>query len=167
MSFFFEGNGYFSESYLTNSSVTNNIITSSTISTSSIDMLNTAGNYQNITNVDLPINDHDVAIKLYVDNLGILISNYTLTGIYKTNIAPNLKNGSFIVTVTNLMESGPCATFNISKNDKRVTGQIVRTSMATGITFLTTLNIQWPIDSGPVLYKSNSNYDGSYRVKIM
>ena len=55
MSFFFEGNGYFSGSYLTNSTTTNNIITASAISTSSIDMLNTAGNYQNITNVAMPI----------------------------------------------------------------------------------------------------------------
>jgi len=166
MSFFFEGNGYFSWSYLVNSTIQNNIITTSAISTSTIDMLDTAGNYQNITNAAMPINDNDVAIKLYVDNLGIRINNYNLSGTQGVTISSDVK-GCFVVTVTNLVLNGPCAVFNISKNEQTVTGHIVRNSMAPGLSSLTKLNMKWPIGSGPILYKTDNNYDGSYRVKIM
>jgi len=166
MSFFFEGNGYFSFSYLTNSTSSNNIITTSTISTSSIDMLDSIGNYQNITNTAMPINDHDVAIKLYVDNLGIRINNYNLSGTQGVLISSDVK-GSFVITVTNLVLNGPCAVFNISKNEQTVVGHVVRNSMTPGLSSFTKLNIKWPIGSGPILYKTDGNYDGSYRVKIM
>lgn len=166
MSFFFEGNGYFSGSYLTNSTVTSNVITSCAISTSSIDMLNSAGNYQNITNVAMPINPNDAAIKLYVDNLGIRINDFTLTNTTGITISSAI-TGSFVVTVTNLVLNGPSATFHITKNSPSVCGHVVRHTLAPGLNTLTTLDITWPTFSGPVLNKSNESYDGSYRVKMM
>jgi ABC-type antimicrobial peptide transport system permease subunit len=166
MSFFFEGNGFFSDSYITNSTTTNNIITTSKISTSSIDMLDTAGNYQNITNVAIPINPHDAVIKQYVDDLNIRLKNYDLTGTTGTLLTNDL-SGSYVVTVTNLVMNGPSATFHITKNSPSVCGHIVRHTLSPGLGSLTSLNITWPTYSGPYLIKSNGSYDGSYRVKII
>lgn len=166
MSFFFEGNIYADQSYVTNSSIGNSFIIASAISTSSIDMLSTSGNYQNITNAAMPINAHDVAIKLYVDNLGISISNITLINTQKTTISSS-KTGSFVVTVTNLVMNGPSATFHISKNSSSICGHVVRHTLSPGFTSKTALDIIWSIENGPELYKSDINYDGSYQVKIM
>ena len=166
MSFFFEGNGFFADSYLTNSTVTNTLIVNSGISTSSIDMLNSAGNYQNITNVAMPIDPHDVAIKQYVDDLNIRIINHTLNNTTGTVITTDL-SGSFVVTVTNLIMNGPSATFHITKNTPSVCGHVIRHTLSPGITSLTALNISWPAFSGPVLSKTDDSYDGSYKVKIM
>lgn len=166
MSFFFEGNGFFADSYLTNSSITNNIITSSTISQSSLDMLDVSGNYQNITNVAIPINPHDAVIKQYVDDLNIRVKNYDLIGTTGTLLTNDL-SGSFVLTITNLVMDGPSASFHITKNSPGICGHIVRHTLSPGITSLTTLNIIWPAYSGPILIKNNNSYDGSYRVKIM
>lgn len=166
MSFFFEGNGFFSDSYIINSTVTNNIITQSTISTSRIDMLDTAGNYQNITNVATPINPHDAVIKQYVDDLNIRLKNYDLIGTTGTVLTNDL-SGSFVITITNLVMNGPSATFHITKNTPSVCGHIIRHTLSPGLDFYTTLNIKWPTFSGPILSKNNNSYDGSYRVKIM
>lgn len=166
MSFFFEGNGYFSGSYLINSTTSNNIISASAISSSSINMLSTAGNYQNITNAAMPVNDNDVAIKLYVDNLGIRFNNITLTGTQQTSISSDY-NGSFVITVTNLISNGPSATFHISKNEPTVCGHVIRHTLSPGTTTLTALNIKWPINSTPMISKSNNDYDGTYRIKLM
>lgn len=166
MSFFFEGNGFFSDSYITNSTVTSNIITRSAISTSSIDMLNTDGNYQNITNVAMPVNPHDAVIKQYVDDLNIRLQNYDLLNTTGTLLTNDL-SGSFVVTVTNLVLDGPSATFHITKNTPSICGHVVRHTLSPGLGSLTTLDIKWPTFSGPILIKSNGSYDGSYRVKIM
>jgi len=166
MSFFFEGNGFFSDSYIINSTVTNNIITNSSISTSSLDMLNSAGNYQNITNVATPINPHDAVIKQYVDDLNIRINNYDLIGTVGSLLNNDL-SGSFVVTVTNLVMNGPSATFHITKNTPSVFGHVVRHTLSPGIYSLTSLRLTWPQFSGPILSKSDDSYDGSYKVKIM
>lgn len=166
MAFFLEGNIYADQSYIINSSIGNSIIVNSQISSSSIDMLNTAGNYQNITNAAMPINPHDVVIKLYVDNLGISINDFTLTGVQSTTISSSY-TGSFIITVTNLVLNGPSATFHITKNNPDTGGHIVRTTLSPGTSTNTTLNINWPSNNGPQLFKSDINYDGSYRVKII
>lgn len=166
MSFFFEGNGFFSDSYVTNSTTTNNIITRSTISTSSIDMLDTAGNYQNITNVAMPINPHDAVIKQYVDDLNIRLKNYDLSNTTGTLLSNDL-SGSFVVTVTNLVLDGPSATFHITKNSPSVCGHVIRHTLSPGLGSLTSLKITWPAFSGPLLAKSNGSYDGSYKVKII
>lgn len=166
MSFFFEGNGFFSDSYITNSTATNNVITTSKISTSSIDMLDNLGNYQNITNVATPINPNDAVIKKYVDDLGIRLKDYNLLNTTGT-LLTNDTGGSFVVTVTNLVSGGPSATFHITKNTPSICGHVVRHTLSPGLVSLTTLDIKWPQNSGPILVKSNDSYDGTYRVKIM
>jgi hypothetical protein len=128
-------------------------------------MLSTAGNYQNITNAAMPINDNDVAIKLYVDNLGISMNDVTLNSTIGTMISSE-QSGSFIITIKNLVLNGPSGTFHITKNNPNVNGHVNRPTLAPGLSSNTTLDIIWPINSGPLLYKSNIDYDGSYRVKI-
>lgn len=166
MAFFLEGNIYADQSFVTNSSIGNSFIISSAISSSSIDMLSTAGNYQNITNAAMPINPNDVAIKLYVDNLGISITNVNLTTTQGSMISTKM-TGSYIISVTNLVMNGPSATFHITKNSPSISGHVIRQTLCPGIGSRTTLDITWPINSGPLLYKSNISYDGSYQIKMM
>ena len=114
----------------------------------------------------MPINDHDVAIKLYVDNLGIRFNNITLTGTQGTAISSDYK-GSFVITVTNLITNGPSATFHITKNEPSVCAHIIRHTLSPGLSTLTGLDIKWPVNSMPMLSKTDNNYNGSYRIKIM
>jgi uncharacterized protein (DUF39 family) len=165
MSFFFEGNAYLDASYIVNSTTSNNIITTSVITGSTIDMLSTSGNFQNITNAATPIRANDVVIKSYVDALGIVTADYTLVGTTGTLISSN-NSGSFVVTVTNLVLGGPSAVFNITNNGSTNCGQVMRTVAAPG-SDKCVLDISWPKNTGPILFKSTANYDGSYRVKIM
>ena len=153
-------------SILTNSSVSNNIITTSQIRACTIDMLSTSGNYQNITNAATPIQPNDVAIKSYVDSLGISIANYTLSNTLGSLISTNL-SGSFVITVKNLVLNGPSAVFNVTKNEQGICGNVARPAAAPGTGTRVTLDISWPSNSGILLFKNGPQYDGSYRVKIM
>jgi hypothetical protein len=166
MSFFYEGNGYFDTSILTNSSTSNNSISISRITTSTIDMLSTSGNFQVISNAATPILPNDVVIKSYVDSLGVIIADYTLSGTTDTVISTTL-SGSFVITVTNLVLGGPSAVFNVTKNGSGNNGQVMRTVGAPGNDKASTLDMKWPSNNGILLHKTNTNYDGSYRVKIM
>jgi hypothetical protein len=165
MSVFFEGNGYFDGSYLLNSTIGNNYIGTSSIRTSTIDMLSTTGNYTNITSVKDPINPQDAATKNYVDILGIVISQNTLSGTQGTLVS-NIQTGSFVVTVTNLVLNGPSAVFNITKNIASNCGQVMRTVAAPGIGN-TVLDMNWPANGGVYLVKSSRFCDGSYQVKMI
>jgi hypothetical protein len=169
MSFFGEGNLYLQYSYLTNSTATNNIITTSQINTSSIDMLSSTGQYQYITNVHDPNLRQDAATKNYVDALGISINQITLTSTTGTVINSNL-TGAYMITVNTTLNGGPYgpnATFNISKSDPSKCGHVVRPSHAPGSDSSCCLDIRWPPNSGPILFKTNVNFDGGYYVKNM
>lgn len=166
MSFFGEGNYYMTLSVLTNSSTSNNIITTSVITGSSIDMLSTTGNFQRITNAATPILPNDVVIKSYVDNLGISIQNYTLSNTLGTLISTNL-SGAFVITVKNLVLNGPCAIFNVTKNEQGNCGHVIRPSASPGTGTKITLDINWPANTGLILYKNGAQFDGSYQVKII
>ena len=169
MSFFGEGNLYLQYSYLTNSTATNNIITSSQISTSSINMLNSTGQYQNIINAADPVNRQDVATKNYIDGLGISINQITLTSTIGSVINSNL-TGAYMITVNTTLNGGPYgpnATFNISKSDPSKCGHIIRPSSSPGSDYSCSLDINWPAFSGPILFKTNVNFDGGYYVKNM
>ena len=168
-SFFGEGNLYLEYSYLTNSTANNNIITNSVINTSSLSMLNSSGNYQNITNTASPINPNDVAIKSYVDNLGISINQIILTSTSGSLINSN-QVGAYVITVNTTFIGGPYgpnAIFNITKSDPSKCGNVAMLSSAPGGDSDCRLHMIWPAYSGPILFKSNVNYDGGYYVKNM
>ena len=166
MSFFFDSNSYSNKSILTNSTVTNCLISSSAINTTSLDMYDSLGQYQNIINVKDPINPQDAATKHYVDYLGIIYT-ITLNGTSPVLFSNTLK-GCFVITITNIVLNGPCAIFNVIKNEASHQAQIIRTAAAPGYTdTLNLLHITWPINSGLYLSKSGIGYDGSYQLKII
>lgn len=161
MSTYFEGNAYIDGGQLQNAIVTNTSIGNCNITTSSLDM-----NLQNITNVKDPVNNQDAATKKYVDDLSIVISNITLSGTSTTTISSSLK-GSFVIKVDNLILNGPSGVFNITKSEASREGHCNRISASPGYNTSTTLRVSWPANSGILLRKTGSDYDGSYRVKIM
>ena len=166
-SFCYEGNGFFDQSYLLNSSIGTSVFTGGVIRTSSIDMLDTAGNFQFISNVRSPVLPNDAAIKQTVTDLGININAITLLGTQETIITNSI--GSFVITVSNQVLNGPCATFHVSKNASTVSGHIVRISSVPGLSFSKTclLDMRWPANSPLVLFKKDIDFDGSYIVKLM
>lgn len=161
MSVCLEGNVFIDGGQCQNIIITNSSIGNCNITTSTLDM-----NLKNITNVADPINQQDAATKKYVDDLGIVISTITLSGITNTNIS-NYSKGSYIITITNLVLNGPSGIFHVTKNESSQNAHIVRTVASPGLNSNVLLNITWPINSGILLNKTGSNYDGSYKIKIM
>ena len=163
--FFWKGNGDFSNSLLTNSSANNNIITGSIINTSSLDMLDSTGNYQNITNAAIPIRPNDVVIKQYVDNLGINFITVQLSQTQGSTITSSI--GSFMITVQPQVIGGPCATFHVSKSNYNVCGHVVRLSHSPGVSGLCTIDMVWPDSTDLIIYKTASSYNGGYIIKLI
>ena len=141
-------------------------IGNSNISTSAIYMLSSIGNYQNITNVKDPINQQDAATKQYVDNLGIIINDITLIGTSGTLISDKLK-GSYSIHISNTVLNGPSGIFYLTKSEMDREAGKFRMIAAPGYSTNTFLDIYWPINSGIYLHKTDSNYDGSYNIKII
>ena len=166
MSSCFEGNAYIDGGASLNIEVSLSTIGSSHISTSSLDMLNTNGQLQNITNVADPIQRQDAATKYYVDALGIVLTNVDLFNTTPTIISNNLK-GSFVITISNLVLNGPCAVFHVTKSEPSFNAHITRTVAAPGFNSKEFLNISWAPNSGILLNKTGNIYNGSYLVKIM
>lgn len=161
MSVFFEGNAFIDGGQIQNTIILNTSIGNSAITTSSIDM-----NMQNITSVKDPINPQDAATKKYVDDLDIRISNITLTGTTDYEIS-NYQQGSYIITVQNSVVGGPSGVFHVTKNDSSKHAHIARTVATPGALSTITLLVTWPPNSGILLKKTGSQYDGTYRVKVM
>jgi hypothetical protein len=153
---YFEGNAYIDGGNITTTTIGN-----CSISTSSLDM-----NNQNITSVKDPIQQQDAATKQYVDDLGIRFNNALLNGITSTEIFPDQK-GSFVITITNIIIDGPSAIFNVTKNRQNSESHIARTVASPGYGTNTLLQLLWPPNSGIMLSKTDNNYNGEYRVKIM
>jgi hypothetical protein len=161
MSVFFEGNAYIDGGQIQNVNVTLSSIGNCAITTSSLDM-----NMKNITNVKDPINPQDAATKKYVDDLDIVISNVTLIGT-SGNLVSNYQKGSYIITIKNDILGGPSGVFHVTKNEAHKLPHIARTVATPGESTNITLMISWPPNSGIMLRKTGSSFDGNYRVKVM
>lgn len=162
---FFEGNGYFDNSQLVNSTVASTVLTNSFINKSSIDMLSSSGNVTNITNVADPIQPQDAATKKYVDTIGITIVDVNLSGTVGTLIS-SITKGCVSAKVKNLVSNGPSAIFTAVKNEQSIYGHITRVSACPGIGTTVGLDMNWNPNSGLVLFKRGTSFDGSYRVKL-
>jgi len=160
-SVFFEGNAYIDGGRIQNTALVSSSIGNCRITSSSLDM-----NLENITSVKDPILSQDAATKKYVDDLGIVITRATLNGMNPTTISDNLR-GSFIITITNEVLNGPSGIFHVTKNANSNEAHIVRTVAAPGLNTFNFLNVTWPPNTGILLQKSASTFDGSYRVKVM
>jgi hypothetical protein len=161
-----EGNVFIDGGQAQNITITSSTIGNSNILQSSIDMLSNTGVLQNITNVADPINTQDAATKKYVDDLDITISNITLINTDTTTIS-NYAKGSYVITISNLVLNGPSGIFHLTKSESSHQAHIVRTVASPGYGTNIFLNITWPPNSGILLNKSGSNYNGTYRVKVM
>jgi hypothetical protein len=159
MSVAFEGNAYLDSSVIVNTSIGNCII-----NTSSLDMLDSLGQYQRITNVASPINPHDVVIKEYIDTF-TNNQTITLTGTNGTLIS-SILYGSYIITVKNIVNNGPSAIYNLSKKNQSVLPHRIRMNSCPDIATSTYLNVTWNIGEGIILSKTTGSFDGNYDIKL-
>lgn len=166
MSVCLEGNVFIDGGQAQNINIISSTIGNCNISKSSLDMLSSSGNLQNITNVKDPINTQDAATKKYVDDLGIVITDITLSSTNNTLIS-NYAKGSYIITISNLILNGPSGIFHITKNETVREAHIVRTVASPGYGTNIFLELSWPPNSGILLKKTGPNYDGTYKIKIM
>lgn len=162
MSVFFEGNAFIDGGQVQNTLVTSSSVSNCVITTSSLDM-----NLATITNVLNPINAQDAATKQYVDNLGVVITTVSLAGTSTTQIS-SAQVGSYVVKVENIISNGPCAVFNVCKNAAGLAAHITRITSSPGLSSPdVSLRITWPPNTGILLRKTGTSFDGAYRVKIM
>lgn len=163
MSVFFEGNAY-----IDGGKVESTDILFATIQKSSIDMFD-----QNITSLKDPRVDHpqDAATKKYVDNqvssLGIVFRTIRLEGDAFVIVSSDHLYGSFVITINSNVESGPTATFYVSKGRPEQFPHIVRNTCSPGSVSKELLEVDWEPNSGLRLRKTGNDYDGEYVVKLI
>ncbi len=80
-----------------------------------------------------------------------------------TNVV-NLRPGSYLIAVTNLVNGGPTANFAISKNSPSAEASITRTSSLTGVDTGEILELIWPENRMLAVRKNGPFHDGDYLV---
>lgn len=158
MSFaFIKGTAHVTGGIVQNVDITNSSITMS----ENLDM----GNNQ-IDNVADPTEPLDAVNLQYLQANAAVVSTITLTGTAWTTIS-SATFGSFIITVTPVVLSGPAYVFHIIKNlaSKNYAYQDKRGMR--GDTSFERLELRWESASGIQLRKTGSGYDGDYTVKIV
>ena len=162
---------YFSgNASLIGKSVRKVLVTNSTINTSELDM-----NLKNITSVKDPIAPQDAATRRYVDHTvdrvaqdmenfftGFIVE---LKGVDFTTVA-HIKPGSYLVTITPLVDGFPTASFAISKASTYSAGNVMRMTAGPGMYTPEQLDLQWPVEGVLMLRKTGVGYDGEYLVDM-
>lgn len=150
MSSYFKSNSYIDGTTIKNVDITQ----------SSLDM-----NGEPITSVQDPTNPQDAATKAYIDSLGEVLT-ITLTGTAYTLVSSKLK-GSFHLIAEAIVTDGPCATFSASKTSSSKHPNVVRLTASPGDSVNKEyLDIRWSPGSGIELHKTDTNFDGTYRIKL-
>jgi hypothetical protein len=143
-----------SNSHIDGSSVTNVEITNS-----SLDM-----NAARITSVQDPVLQQDAATKSYVDSL----TGYANVSLSSTNyslVSGKLK-GSVQLIVEAVVEDGPCGIFLLSKSKSSKEANIVRQTSSPGDSSnKEQLNVRWNPGIGIELRKTNTGFDGNYKIR--
>lgn len=141
----------------------NSKVNNSSITTSTIDMDGGV-----ITNAGYPTVDTDVANKLYVDsNAGIAINTITLSGTSYTDLLTSILFGDLWVSVKNIIDGGPSGTFQLTKSTASQTAGVTRMSSKRGISSPERIEIDWPPNTVPQIFKTGMNYDGQYKIKYI
>lgn len=161
MSVYFEGSAAIDGGQAQYISMTNSSIGNCSITSSTLDM-----NLANITSVKNPVSPQDAATKSYVDNLGILVTDITLTGTSDT-VLSSIQQGSYVMTVMNNVINGPTGIFHLTKNEASRFAQVARTVASPGYSSNTMLRVSWPPNSGILIRKTDSGFDGSYKIKLL
>lgn len=145
-------------------SKSNSRIENGSLANTSIDM-----NNKIITTHGTPVSGLDVVNKNYCDgNRGSSVPffNITLSGVSWTSVFLT-QQGLFDITVRNSMTGGPCAKFEVSKNDPSRNASIIRWNSCAGTTTEERLEIRWLPNNGIDIRKNKTGYDGTYTVKYI
>ena len=152
--------------FVSNGIIENGKVRESDITKSTIDMNNGI-----ITSHAQPINNTDVVNKIYIDNrIRAFTVNITGTGDTEIKLPPStsIYTGSLIINIVCIgVINGPSATFHINKSDISKHGSIHRTNTSAGTTTLERLMIKWDPLETPKVYKTGSNYSGTYQIFII
>ena len=149
------------DAYLDGDEITNIDIHDSAITKSTLDM-----NMERITSVHDPVEMQDaVTMKWANEQLKLAFTTYgvTLTGTDPV-VLDDLPMGSYTVTIFPSEIGAPTAMYMIAKTDPSRKGFTNRLGMVSeGDTLI---HVEWVEYSPVTLRKSDSRWDGTYRVKV-
>jgi hypothetical protein len=77
-----------------------------------------------------------------------------------------LRPGSYVVSVSCLVQGGPAATYTLSKVANQMTASIVRLTSCRGDDGETEIEMLWPETEGLILRKTTPRYDGPYALDL-